>query len=268
MAAVKTIIDSAGNTFRFGRRPPSVRGPRLSLKNYIMKGLPSPPASAEYSNKAAPALRQIYGNDIYGDCCIAALGHIEGVFTGNAGDLFVYSEGQIVKLYSEICGYIPGEPGTDQGCQLVDVMNYWKTTGAPDGNHKIAAWVAVDATNPEEYKTAMWLFESLYIGLDLPDAYISPFPSSQGFVWDVAGDPDPQNGHCICGIGYQSNGVNIATWGLDGLLTDAAIAKYVPTSAGGEMYTILSQDSINKAKQTVRSGFNFSQLLADIESIG
>jgi hypothetical protein len=57
MAAVKTIVDAAGNTFRFGRRPPSVRGPRLSLKNYIMKGLPPPPASAEYSKKAAPALR-------------------------------------------------------------------------------------------------------------------------------------------------------------------------------------------------------------------
>ncbi len=45
--------------------------------------------------------------------------------------------------------------------------------------HKIAGWMAVNAADPHEYRTALWLFENLYFGIELPDAWINPMPSSR-----------------------------------------------------------------------------------------
>jgi hypothetical protein len=93
-------------------------------------------------------------------------------------------------------------------------------------------------------------------------------PSAPGFVWDAAGPPDPENGHCVVGVGYNNKGVTIATWGMTGLMTDHAIAKYATPDAGGELYTVVSQDAIDKASQKAPNGFDWSQLLADFDSMG
>lgn len=253
---------------RFGRNRPVARSPRLSLKNYLMKALPSPPPACNYQRKARETLQKIYGNDVLGDCVIAGMAHTVGVLTGNAGDQFYYDPGEIVAMYSAIGGYIPGNGATDNGCDEVTALNYWREKGAPSGVHNIAGYLAVDPANIEEYRTALWLFENLFFGLELPDEYVNPFPSASGFVWSVAGEPDPNNGHCIVGMGYDSTGVAISTWGMTGLMSDAAVAKYCAASAGGALYTVLSQDAIAKATLKAPNGFDFSQLTADFQAIG
>ena len=40
-----------------------------------------------------------------------------------------------------------------------------------------------------------------------------------------------------------------------GTLTDAAIAKYATKTGEGELYTVVSQDAINKAAAKAPSGF-------------
>jgi hypothetical protein len=97
---------------------------------------------------------------------------------------------------------------------------------------------------------------------------INPMPSSSGFVWDVAGAPDPDNGHCVVGVGYDAKGVTIDTWGMTGLITDHAIAKYATVAGQGELYTVVSQDAINRATQKAPNGFDWSQLVADFDSMG
>jgi hypothetical protein len=114
---------------------------------------------------------------------------------------FIYTNKQIIELYSAIGGYVPGEPSTDNGCDEVTALNYWENQGAPAGQRRIAGWLAVNAADSTGYRTALWLFENLYFGMELPDARISPMPSASGFVWDGAGAPDPNNGHCVAGVG-------------------------------------------------------------------
>ena len=210
----------------------------------------------------------MYLNDTLGDCVIAGIGHVVGVLTGGAGKQFIYTKDQIVKLYSAIGGYVPGHKNTDNGCDEQTALNYWQHKGAPAGSHQIAGWISVNGTDPVEYRTALWLFENLYFGLELPDKWVAPEPTASGFSWDVAGPPNPDNGHCIVGIGYTAKGVKISTWGLQGWLTDAAIAKYATTTGAGELYTVLSQDAINKASAKAPSGFDWSQLVADFDSMG
>jgi hypothetical protein len=102
----------------------------------------------------------------------------------------------------------------------------------------------------------------------LPDARINPRPPASGFVWDAAGPSVPDNGHCVAGVGYKANGVEIDSWGMTGEITDAAIAKYATQSAGGELYTLVSVDALSKAGQEAPSGFDWSQLIADFDSMG
>ena len=46
---IKTVTRPDGRTARFGRRRPAARRPVLSLKNYLLPGLPAPPASTNYA---------------------------------------------------------------------------------------------------------------------------------------------------------------------------------------------------------------------------
>jgi hypothetical protein len=93
--------------FRMGRKRPLARCPRFSLRNYLMKSVAPPPASCDYSSQAAKALSQMYLNDKF---VIAGIGHVVGVLTAGAGNQFIYSDAQILQLYEEIGGYVPGHP--------------------------------------------------------------------------------------------------------------------------------------------------------------
>jgi hypothetical protein len=115
--------------------------------------------------------------------------------------------------------------------------------------------------------TALWLFENLYFGVALPDAWINPPPDGDGFLWDISGDPDPDNGHCFVGVGYNPEGVAIDSWGLIGIETWPAVEKYCNEDNGGALYAVLSLDAINRATQKAANGFNFAQLKADLATL-
>jgi hypothetical protein len=255
--------------FKLGRNRPIARGPRFALKNYLKQSLPTPPERINYVPAAWLELEQMYGNDALGDCVIACMGHIEGVLTGNAGAPLTLSEAAIVDLYSAIGGYVPGNPATDNGCDEQTALNYWQQRGLNGtGAGAIAGWLAVDGSNLAEVKTALWLFENLMFGMELPDAWITPFPSESNFTWDLAGPANPQNGHCVAGVGYDLTGIRISTWGMLGVITARAIAEYATAKTQGELYTVLSQDAISKATLKAPNGFAFAQLRADMMNMG
>jgi len=265
---VKTIVHPVtGRPFKLGRRRPIARGPRLSLRNYLLKGFPAAPTSIDYSAKPAAFLAEILGNDALRDCTAAGAFHIGGTLLANAGAPIPFTEADVVKFYSATTGYVPGDEATDQGGDEQDVLNYWKATGLLPGSHQISGWVAIDGSNEDEVKAALWLFENLYFGVELPDAWINPMPGASGFTWDVAGDPDPDNGHCFAGVAYDGAGVTIDSWGMLGKITYQAMAKYASTAGQGELYAVLGPDAIDKASGKAPNGFDAAQLAADLDSI-
>lgn len=262
-----------GHNVIVGSRKRPNRRPALAFKNYIKStgagALPTPPpTTANYAAKATNVLSDIMGNDTYGDCGIAAFYHILGVLTGNAtGTPFHASSAQWLKDYEAIGGYVPGKPATDQGIVLLDGLDYWLKTGAADGT-KLLGHVSIDATDKNEVMLAMYLFENLYFGMELPDAWITPFPAGNNFTWTTAGNPDPENGHCVAGVDYDTTGVKIATWGMTGTLTWAAVAKYAATHANGELHFVISPDQIAKAQTKAPNGIDWTALLADANQMG
>lgn len=252
---------------KMGRKRSVASCPHMKLSRYLAKAvdLPAPPASIDYSANAV-SLRRVFMNDQLGDCVIAGGYHIVGVETGNAGRGFVATDSQVVADYSAIGGYVPGNPNTDNGCDLQTAMNYWVQHGFADGT-KLIGYLAVDATNKLEVMQALYLFENLYLGVEVPDAWINPFPSHDGFVWDAA-TPDPNNGHCVMAVGYTAQGITIDTWGLLGTITWAALAELCTAKNGGELYVMLTPDQLAKGATKVPSGMAWSDLIADFDAMG
>ncbi len=254
--------------FKLGRKRPSLAARRLQLADYLSPDLPVPSAVEHWAKRSPglPSLENIYGNNTLGDCVEAAAGHMIGLWRGNAGNsLPAPTAEQVIQFYSATSGYVPGDPATDQGSDEITVLNYWVAQGFfPDGSSKIAGWANVNAGNELMMKQCIYLFETGMAALELPDAYINPFPSANGFVWDVAGAPNPANGHAVMAVGYDAQGIRIDTWGLLGTMTWAAVAKYLTTLGQGEFHAVFSADSIASASEEAPNGFNATQLQADL----
>jgi hypothetical protein len=238
----------------------------MKLSNYAIPAeLAAPPETCDYSGQAPTVLSQVYINDTLGDCVIAGAYHVVGVETGGAGDLFTATDDNLLHDYGAIGGYVPGKESTDNGCDEQTALNYWVNTGFANGT-KLQGYVSVDATNVTEVQQAMFLFENLYFGLELPDTWINPFPSTAGFVWDV-GTPDANNGHCVMAVGYNATGVQIDTWGLIGTITWAAVAQLAVETAGGQLYSMLTPDQIGKAQTKAPNGIGWTDLINDFDTL-
>ncbi len=219
-----------------GRRRPIAPSIALNARHILRADLPAPPSSTNYRTAASKALRAMLMNDSLGDCVCAGRGHRIGVNTANAGAPFVYTDAMVLADYEAIGGYVPGDDSTDQGCDMATAANYGVSHGYADGS-KDVGWLSIDATNKTEVMQMIYLFETIDFGVELPDAWISPFPSADGFVWGVAGAPDPQNGHCFEGVDY-------------------------------ELMVHLNADQINKAMQKAPNGVDWAKLIAFFDEAG
>jgi hypothetical protein len=274
---VRTLVHpTTGQIVKTGCNPPP-HPPKLRFAEFLEAGVPEKllwsPATFDFSKEAAPSLLQMYLNDTYGDCVPAGQAHSDGVFTGNAdsGSPAIFTDAQIKYIYTGMSGGVfnPADPSTDQGCDPQTALTWQMKNGLlPDGSHKLAGFAGINAGDPLEVRTGMWL-EGLGLALDLPDEWITPFPSASGFVWDVAGSPNPQNGHWVVGVGAPTPaGIKIATWGMTGTMTYAAIAKYCMPATDGMLYLSISRDQIIRGTRKAANWVKWPKLMQAFESMG
>lgn len=240
--------------------------PKLSLMNYMGVKLPLPPERCSYLHyrNEDRSERQVFGNDKAGNCVEADILHTIGLINYNAGTPATFTDEQGLELYSGITGYNPADPSTDQGTIPQVALDWWLKNGV--FGHHIAGWVAVNGHSMQEVRTAIWLFENCSYAVGLPDAWVAEQPGDW-FTWGVDGQANPENGHFFLGAGYDDNAVIVDSWGLYGVVTNGATKSYATDRGGGQMFTVLTEESIDRAKQKAPSGFDFSQLQADLEKM-
>ena len=251
------------------KRPTQMRASHPHLFRGL-RAIQLPPApDFDNTQSAKVALADILGNDTLGDCTAAGAGHIIDSATAGAGAPVAITHDQCVSFYSLSTGYNPADPSTDQGGDEVTVCQTWQAKGYDgQGGHAIAGWAALsddELANPAFVKSVAWLFP-LYFGIELADQWTQI--SGDGFTWDVGNPPDPNDGHCVVGLGGNSTGILIDTWGFIGTMTYAAIAQFCASGAGGNLFAILTPESINRAKSLAPNGFDYDQLLADMQQLG
>lgn len=263
-------------TRKLGKRAPRHDPRTLKLKKYLTPKLPAPPLEMGYVDKVREW--PMFLNDQLGDCVCAAMGHmVEQWTTYSAGQPAVVTNQDVLHLYQRIGGYVPGHPETDNGCDMLTALKYWRKFGVTNGpnKHKIGAFVKVDETDRDEVTTAAWLFGSLFVGVQLP--ITAQLPDGAPPVWQVPkegpngdGSPGSWGGHCIPIVGYSNAyktkggnpGTTVVTWGSTYSMTWPFLMNYVD-----EIWAVLSPDWFG-ANNKAPSGFDIAQLQADLVEVG
>lgn len=211
---------------KFGRNAPhsSDTHPRLRVAQFLNAAkLPSTPSTVDYVSKVNGW--PVYLNDQIGDCTCAAVGHIiEAATAYGQGTTVEISDKDVLKAYEAVGGYVPGDPSTDNGAVMQDVLSYWRKTGV--GGHKILAFAEVDVTNLNEVYAALYLFGHVYIGVNFPQSAMDQFDA--GKPWTVvARDGGIIGGHAV-DLGWRDGAaLEVITWGRVQGLDEAWWHKYV-----------------------------------------
>ena len=232
-----------------GVQPADPSRPRLYYRMFAKAGV-TPPATVDYSGFTPVGM---LGNDTVGDCVFAADGHIveQATFFGQ-GSEYVVSTEQALAAYSQVTGYNPADPNSDQGALVQDGLDYLRKTGF--GGHKIAAFAQVDVKNITEVKNAVAEFGSVDIGFDFPASAMDQF--NAGKPWTpVAGSPI-EGGHCVTVVGYTDAYLTVVTWGKSTQKMDYAFwNKYV-----SEAWALISRDWWNAATGKDPEGVDLAAL--------
>lgn len=214
-----------------------------------------PPNVVDLAAKAARSVGRMYLNDRYGDCVIASKYHAMGTMSANdKGPEVEGTDQEVEQSYHRICG-----PG-DNGCVITEVMDAWKNQGLPASGRtdKIDAYVAVDWTDKLMVQTAIYIFGNLTLGIDLPQAW-----TCGGCKWDIT-PTRIVGGHDVQCIGYNDEGVQIATWGKICTITWPA---FISRRWLSEAYVALGPDWYG-IDGIGGSGIDIETLKADLAAIG
>ena len=70
------------------------------------------------------------GNDKCGCCVFATMAHLVQCMQRGLGNKeSQFSAASVIADYSQVTGYIPGEPKTDNGTYMRDGASFWRQTG-------------------------------------------------------------------------------------------------------------------------------------------
>ena len=239
-------------TFKDGRKPPYPEDthPRIKFAQIRTPAptYPKPPPFIDYITRVADW--PMYKNDEAGDCVWAMIGHtIQAITTYGRGKTITVTDADVIKGYSDVTGYNPNDPSSDQGTVIQDALNYWRKSGV--GGHKIAAFAQVDHTNPDEVDAALYLFGHIQLGINFPASAMDQF--NAGEPWDVVKHTTIEGGHAI-NLGYvmdeppqvvgraPNGNLKVVTWGRVQEMTPAFWDKYVE-----EAWVVFSEEWLSAA---------------------
>ena len=246
-------------------RTPRTFDPRIAKLSMMPHSAAAPPVAVDYT----PALGTstalgMMGNDTLGDCTCAAFYHALQVWSANAtGVINTQPTKEVIKLYEWCCGYVPGDPNTDQGGNEQAVLTYLYKHGAPTtrGHQKIDAFYEIDVFNLEDVKSTIYDCGVSYIGFNVP-SFVMDNGTIPGSVWDVqAGDANIVGGHAVVLAGYDANTATVISWGALYKMTWAFFSKYVD-----ESYALVSNAWIAATGKSP-SGLSKAQLEAAMAAL-
>jgi hypothetical protein len=259
---------------KYGRKPLDPTRPRLVLERYLdprvalsRAGLPPVPRSQDVDRASQVGSWPMYLNDQLGDCTIAALGHMFGAWSTYSGEGEVlFTDDQIESVYSRVGGYVPGDPDTDQGCNMSEVLADSKANGITDTSgktHKVVGYASFG--NPADETLlgqVLDVFGTVYVGINVQQSIENEF--SEGVPWTYTPGEEFVGGHAIClqrRFGSGKGVLEYVTWGALQRATTGFQAR-----CAEEAWAPVTQDWIN-ANGTTVEGLDLTQLLADMEAV-
>lgn len=246
-----------------GRRPARHTGrSRRSLSvlsQHLAKLGPAPAATNNYFAAVKVPWRYLL-NDVLRDCVCADTGHTLMLRTANTGSIVIPSAGQVLHLYEEVGGYVPGDPATDQGCDELSMEQYLKRQGF--AGHKLDDYASVNFASLSDLIWTIQLFGSCRLGINLPAWAETAF--DDGHPWGTpppGADTSIVGGHDVPLLDYRNGYFKCITWGAPQLISKAFLDLYCE-EAHAELYF----DWITKQGEAP-NGLNLTQLASDLAAI-
>lgn len=259
---------------KYGRRPFDPARRRLTLERYLdprvrlsRTGLPPVPLTQDVDRASEVTSWPMYLNDQLGDCTIAAVGHMYGAWTRYAsGFEALFSDNAVQETYSRVGGYVPGDPSTDGGCVMADVLADQKANGLVDAAgkaHKVAGYAAFGNPADEDLLgQVLDVFGTVYVGINCQASILTEFSDRQPWTW-TPGEP-VEGGHAIClqrRLGSGDAPLEYVTWGaLQPATTD------FQANAAEEAWAVVTQDWLRASGSSVE-GLDLRQLMADMADV-
>ena len=251
--------------YRRGRKPAVFTRRSVltaSLMSPIFNALGAPPeACNDYIGKVK-VICPMYLNNRLGDCVPADTAHTLIIRSSNvgAGTAVVATDADVVKLYSAVGGYVPGNDATDNGCVEEDMESYLRATGFL--GHKADATASIDPTRQDYLKWGNQLFGHVRLGWNLPDYAEDQFEARE--PWDVqTTGPQGISGHDTPLVDYRGGMFYVCTWGRwRQPVTPAFMAKYLEEAHAELFYDWIA------AQGVAPSGFSLQALAEKLQAIG
>jgi hypothetical protein len=256
---IQQLSHTVHGPIKLGKLPPRLDKRTLKFSDYRIAAKITVPSEVSWVTKVTSW--PMYLNDALGDCVPAAAAHMIQQWNFYAGRPRVKpTDADVLKAYQDVGGYVPGDPSTDNGANMLDMLKYWRTTGI--GKHKILAFVALDPTKPQELFESILFFGNAYLGVQLP------LSVQDASVWTVPtggpngdGTPGSLGGHCIPAMAASQKSRTVITWA----------AKYKMSPNFGfdycdEAYGVISSDWLD-ARGKSPSGFDLAGLMVDLKQV-
>jgi len=249
----------AGKLGRLAPHPKSTH-PRVSLEDHFdLSKIVVPPVVDRASKVSSWPM---YLNDQLGDCTAAGVGHAEQALSAYGGTEVDLTDNTILKLYEATGGYVPGDPSTDNGAVMQDVLDYWQKNGV--AGHKIDAYAELeDFYHTANLRKALYLFGTVYLGINFPSSAMDQF--NNGLPWRYEAGSPIEGGHCIVLQKMNQTGtpdiLDIVTWGELHPMNIQFSQHYVE-----EAWVVIDKEWIT-ASGTDVDGFSLDALIQDFNDM-
>lgn len=250
--------------FKMGKKAPRKLMSTPAFGDFLPKATEWPsvaPRGWEYA--VNPSDLDVLGNDKWGDCAEAGAMHLIQIETANAGSPLRGTLQQTIDLYTAVTGFDPNDPSTDQGTELLSLLQCWKNTGitVTDANgkevvHKILGWASLDLSSVAQMRYANDVFGGTYLGINCPQS-----AESDTSNWTYQAGSPIVGGHCICGVGQGSAGGHIISWGMSIPFQWNFMLNYLD-----EGFVVVSENWINHQGKSP-SGLDLDGLLSAMKAL-
>lgn len=216
----------------------------------------------EFGHEEGLDWQGMLGNDEVGDCVFAGAAH-ETILLGNEGGHHPeFSTEEVVKDYSTVTGYKPGDPSTDRGTEVREAMKYRASKGIRDASgkrHHIGAYLRLRPKDVNELYRAVYTFGCVGIGIEFPESAMNQF--REGSEWRVAVNSPIVGGHYVPVVARRDGRPVCVTWGRAQPMTEAFYETY-----SDEAWVYVSSSALKKDGRTP-DGLDKAELLKALKSI-
>jgi len=173
-------------------------------------------------------------NDKHGCCVFSDFGHVTRLAAAEGGLIIKPTDEEVLQMYSEVTGFNPNDPTTDNGTSMAQAASYRRKEGVlvQGQRYKTEAYTSL-ATGSESFLTeleaAVYYFGSVDIGIEFPISAGEQFDKAE--PWSVVHGSKVDGGHCIPIIGRNDAGNWVTvTWGRLQAITPQFLLEYCDES--------------------------------------